>query len=595
MRARVLVMCLLVVPFLVPGVAFADLDAYPKTTLAEDATGYTCPYCPYAYAGLEVVHSSYDWSEFVSVRYYSTSFGGNYSTPETVAAIQYYGVTGYPTVVFNGTENVVGGDATIAAGGPYLALVRGPYFDPSPIRIDIDSFNPATGAIQATVTMMSATDTLDNDHLRFVLTEDSLPDGHTHVTRDIVNTTITLSGQGNTATFNASFDINPAWVTGNLHAVVFVQRNDLTNPTDREVFQAVSTYPVPDYRVRAMVPYPRMQMGPSSGVYAGDSFWVHNPGLSDVFTLSLVVDDAPPGWQASYCDEVGHCYVDPVQFTLGTDESAGFHVNVIPTSRGTMTYHFEVTSPQTTTPLSIPFTYFTDDLDVLVVDDDGSEDYENYFTAALDAGGLAYGVWNRADAALTPQVAQNYRYLVWFVGEAYPTLNVDDRAFLRDYLDDGRNLFITGQDIGWDLNASGSNNDPTFYHDYLHATYINDDTNLYYLNGVAGDPVSDGMVLHIQGGDGANNQAYPSAIAPYDADATEIFRYQGGASPIGAIRSEDSGSHARVVYLAFGFEAIDNPTDRATMMSRAMGWLRGLIFADGFEDATTGAWSYVAP
>jgi hypothetical protein len=587
MSGRGLLLCALVVPFLVPGAALADLDAYPKTTLAEDATATWCTYCPYAYQGLEVVHANYDWSEFASVRYYASS--GSYGSPEIDAAIAYYGVGGYPTVIFNGTQNVVGGDATIAAGGPYMALVGGAYFTPSPVRVDIDSLDVVTGAIQATVTMMSATDTLDNDHIRFVLTEDNVAGIHTHVTRDIVSDTISLTGQGSTATFNETFAINPAWIPANLHAVVFVQR------TNKEVVQATASYAVPDYRVRAMVPFSSMQIGPSSGVYEGDYFWVYNQGLSDVYTLSLVVDEAPPGWQATYCDEVGHCYVDPVQFTLGADESAGFHVNVIPTSRGTMRYHFEVTSPQMTAPLSIPFNYLTDDLDVLVVDDDGSETYEDYFTAALDASGLSYGVWSRADARLTAEAAQTYRYLVWFVGEAYPTLDVDDRAFLRAYLDDDRHLFVTGQDIGWDLNASGSNDDPTFYHDYLHATYINDDTNLYYLNGVAGDPVSDGMLLHIQGGDGANNQAYPSAIAPYDADATEIFRYQGGATPIGAIRSVDSGPGARVVYLAFGFEAIDNPTDRATMMDRALGWLQNRIFADGFEDATTSAWSLVTP
>lgn len=73
------------VPFLVPGVALADLDAYPKTTLAEDATATWCTYCPYAYQGLEVVHSNYDWSEFASVRYYASS--GSYGSPEIDAAI----------------------------------------------------------------------------------------------------------------------------------------------------------------------------------------------------------------------------------------------------------------------------------------------------------------------------------------------------------------------------------------------------------------------------------------------------------------------------------------------------------------------------
>ena len=48
------------------------LDAYPTTSLAEDATATWCPYCPEAYAGLDVVQSQYDATEFLSVRYYAT-------------------------------------------------------------------------------------------------------------------------------------------------------------------------------------------------------------------------------------------------------------------------------------------------------------------------------------------------------------------------------------------------------------------------------------------------------------------------------------------------------------------------------------------
>ena len=41
------------------------------------------------------------------------------------------------------------------------------------------------------------------------------------------------------------------------------------------------------------------------------------------------------------------------------------------------------------------------------------------------------------------------------------------------------------------------------------------------------------------------------------------------------MRSYDSTSKALVVYLSFGFEAIDNPTDRAALMGAAVKWLQG--------------------
>jgi len=582
MRRTLVLLCLL----LGAAAPLAALDAYPKTTLAEDATATWCGYCPYAYAGLEVVHDTYHYGEFLSARYYASS--GSYGSPETDAAIAYYGITGYPTVVFNGQTKVVGGSPTTATGATYLPIVKSAYFQPAPIRIEIGSFDPVSGDIQATVTMYSETDTLAGDHIRFLLLEDDVVAGPpaTHVTRDIINDTITLSGAGNTAVFTESFDVDPGWITANLRAVVFVQRD-----ADKEVPQVASTYPKPDYSVRAMVPFERVQIGPSSGTYTSPYFTIANMGFTDTFTINLIVDDGPPGWVASYCDSHGTCHVGEYSFDLAADAMTEFDLNIIPDSPGYMNCHFEVTSPNLTAPLVIPFTYLTDDLDVLIVDDDGTEDYENYYTAALDTLGLSYGVWDRADSPLSADVLQAYRVLIWQIGLSYPTLDADDRDFLTQHLDAGGKLFVTGQDLGWELNDEA----PAWYHAYLHANYVTDDTNNYNLDGTAGDPITDGLDLHIQGGDGANNQEYPDAIAPYDSDATTILSYR-SSSYKGGIRATDSDSGAKVVYLGFGYEAIDNPQDRAELLGRSLEWMGvNELFVDGFESGDTSRWSLTVP
>ena len=541
------------------------LDGYPTTSLAEDATATWCPYCPEAYAGLDVVHSRYDATEFISARYYSSSSGGDLATPETDAAIAYYGITGFPTVMINGTERFVGGDETIASGGPYLGVVDAACLAPAPIRIDVDSFDPATGDVAATVTMYSESDTLQGDHIRFLLLEDDVTEDHTAVTRDIVSDTVSLSGPGNSVSVNTSFTLDPEWIVDNLHAVVFVQRQN------QEIVQAASSHPRPDFKIRAMTTSASQQIGPSSGLYEADWFTLMNVGLDDTFTISAVIDEAPENWNITYCDDRGQCYTDPHTFDLSADGSTEFHANVIPRSPGYMNYHFEISSPNLTAPLIVSFTYFTDDLDVLLVDDDGGEDYEKYFTAALDAAGRSYGVWNLSAAKLTAEVEAAYSLLIWNVGLAYPSLDTEDREMLRRHLDAGGKLFLSGQDIGWDLNESGNNEDPGFYADYLHADFISDDTNTMDLDGVPGDPITDGLALRIHGGDGAINQYYPSEIAAHDDDATEILYYVGHGA--GAIRSVDSDSRARVVYLAFGFEGINNPEDRAALMSAAVTWL----------------------
>ncbi len=262
----------------------------------------------------------------------------------------------------------MGGSPTTTTGATYLPIVEAAFYEPAPIRIDINSFDPVSGDIQTTVTMYSETDTFAGDHIHFLLLEDNLTSEHTHATRDIINDTITLAGAGNTAVFNKSFDVDPGWNVANLHAVVFVQR-----AADKEVLQAVSTYDEPDYGLRAVVPTGRMQFGPSSGAFSGEPFAVVNTGLADTFTIELVIDQAPPaGWTVSYSDDQGVNHTDPWSFSLGLEESTEFSVQVTPTSPGYMKFHLEISSPNLTTPLIIPFTRLTDDVDVLIVDDDGA-------------------------------------------------------------------------------------------------------------------------------------------------------------------------------------------------------------------------------
>ncbi len=433
-------------------------------------------------------------------------------------------------------------------------------------------------------------DSRSNDHFLFILTEDDVAGDNTHVTRAVINDTITLTGAGNTATFNGTFTINPAWTQDNLHVVAVVQRQD------KEIVQSGSSYDQPAFSVRAMTPFSRVTIGSEAQrSYETDAITVMNVGQTETFSIEAVIDTAPPGWTVSFKDSTGTTHTGPFSFGLAAQASTTFTAVVTAASPGYIEYHLEVSSTNLAKNLEIPLVYITDDVEALVVDDDGGKTFEDYFSAALEDAGISYGVWDLDSGKLNDDVLNSMDVLVWNIGEGYPSLDPTDRAFLEQYLDAGKDLFITGQDVGWDLNnAQSGNTDPTFYHNYLHADFITDDVNLYDVDGVSGDVVSDGIMLHIAGGDGANNQAYPSRIAPYDADAVEIFSYHGqdwGA----AIRSVDSTSGAKIVYLAFGYEAIDNAQDREDVMKAAVYWLRGILFRDGFESGDTAEWSNVSP
>jgi hypothetical protein len=139
----------------------------------------------------------------------------------------------------------------------------------------------------------------------------------------------------------------------------------------------------------------------------------------------------------------------------------------------------------------------------------------------------------------------------------------------------------------------------------LHATFKQGDTGLFALAGASGDPIGDSLALNISGGTGANNQYSKDEVDPI-APAEVVFTYQTGASamvaepirpseapqtpadaampaaPAGTTGTIGSGTAAlrvdtgtyRIVYFAFGFEAINDAAMRAAVMERVIDWLR---------------------
>ncbi len=211
---------------------------------------------------------------------------------------------------------------------------------------------------------------------------------------------------------------------------------------------------------------------------------------------------------------------------------------------------------------------------VLLVDDDAGESTETYFEAALQNNGYLYQKWTE-DTQGNVELSELERYtvVVWDCGWG-GSPGSDNRSTLASFLDNGGRLLISGEDIGWSLNHDGDQDMIDWYEDYLHATYVADDSGFRSLDGFAGDPISDGMSFTLNGSDSAMNQEYPSEIEPRSG-ATSIFEYEPGVD--GALRYETGH---RKVYLAFGLEGVTGSAARDTLMRRAIEWLAEGLWPD---------------
>lgn len=195
---------------------------------------------------------------------------------------------------------------------------------------------------------------------------------------------------------------------------------------------------------------------------------------------------------------------------------------------------------------------------VLVIDDDGGDSYETYFTRSLDRVGVLFDLKDTEEDVPSSYML-DYQALIWLTGDNSSPLDSSDVLTLSNYLSSGGNLFITGQDV----EGCG---DTSFYHNNLHATVVEDSADRHRIFGVKGDLIGNDLGFFIAGASGAFNQVTPSIISPIGGADSSFTYWEGGAC---GVRYGDS---CKVVYLSFGFEAITPLWAADTVMVRILKW-----------------------
>jgi len=212
---------------------------------------------------------------------------------------------------------------------------------------------------------------------------------------------------------------------------------------------------------------------------------------------------------------------------------------------------------------------------IILIDDDGGDSYETFYTNILDKNNIFHDRWDVAKKE-SPEIAlQQYETLIWFTGDDRDsTLMIEEQATIAAFLDGGGKLLLTGQNIAYDLDGNGSANDSTFCANYLHANFMADNANTNYTLGISGDPITNNLFVHLAGNyGGAGNQTSPDVITPI-SPAETIIKYVNGMT-CAALRYENKTTGSRLVYLAFGFEGIAGPggDSASKLMENILSWL----------------------
>jgi len=164
------------------------------------------------------------------------------------------------------------------------------------------------------------------------------------------------------------------------------------------------------------------------------------------------------------------------------------------------------------------------------------------------------------------------------------TFSAVEQTMIQQYLENGGNLFISGAEIGWDLDQQGSSADQLFYNQILKADYVDDApgglSSTYYQIDPAAGSIFNGMAT-VNFDDGTNGS--------YDVDYPDVLDTLGGSTPcmiytgltneIGGIQYEGligAGIvNAKLVHLGIPIETVYPDATREEMMMRIINFFRG--------------------
>jgi hypothetical protein len=423
--------------------------------------------------------------------------------------------------------------------------------------------------------------------LRYVLTESDVyvasptgPHWYDQAMRDMVPDAEGVEveiGLGDTVYKSQTFPVDEEWNIEELEVVVFVQRDDST----REVLQT-GKWPVPsDVPNLSLVEVTLLDpTGDGDGrAEEGEEIelvlslvntqpWLDASTVSATLRetdASLTLIDSTADFGAIAAGDTIDNAASPITFSVA---------DYLVPHRSHLTLHIEAE----------PGGYAADDTfslmighpQIMVVDDDGGAAFEaSYGEIMAESLDLFFEEWVVAEQGSPMEWLLNSELVVWFTGDdSTETLTADDRAHLAAFLGAGGKLFIAGQNIGQDIGTE------PFYHDYLHAAFVDPATADAGIFGVAGDPVWGGAII-------INEIQQSKDIVTSTGDADSILIYQNGG--VAGISYE---GEYKVIYLAFGLEGMDESSGlvlhRDDVLSRALGWLGLPVEVSGGEEPRSG-------
>jgi hypothetical protein len=271
------------------------LRASQRVMVIEDVTATWCTYCPGAARGIEELDFRSNDS-VVPIAYHASNSGDPYYTAEAAARSAFYSVSGYPTVILDGSNKSVGGLHTGTMYPSYLNYFHTRMVVPSPLTIALAvAYDTAARTGTLTINIHNTSGSSVSGQLQAVLTESHIyypwqgMDSLQYVERAMLPSSsgeaITIAS-GDSLAKTRDFTVDASWVASNCDLVVFVQ-----DSSSKEMYQGsrVAVINVPDFLY-----YGYQSANPVPGSDANLTVGLRNMGTGEGQGVSATLSTTDP-------------------------------------------------------------------------------------------------------------------------------------------------------------------------------------------------------------------------------------------------------------------------------------------------------------
>lgn len=171
----------------------------------------------------------------------------------------------------------------------------------------------------------------------------------------------------------------------------------------------------------------------------------------------------------------------------------------------------------------------------------------------------------------------DYDTVIWILGEestANDTFNATEQTKVEAFIAAGGNLFTSGSEIAWDLDAQSGG--VSFFENTLKGNYAADDGGTYNITPAAGSIFAGMANFSFSQGNAFSqldsqfyNAETPDVINP-QAGGAAALTYNGGTNGTAAIQVQGTGGRGSIVMFGFPFETITSAARKQDVMERVL-------------------------